>query len=60
VVEEIRVSKDVEERDETIRDTVRDTEIDVDNTGRTGNRSDSDDLRTDLDSEGTNRKTGDY
>jgi stress response protein YsnF len=30
VVEEIRVSKDVSERDETIRDNVRHTEIDVD------------------------------
>lgn len=46
VVEEIRVSKDVDERDETIRDTVRNTEIDIDQdnnrnnlrggTGRTG------------------------
>jgi len=30
VVEEIRVNKDVTERDETIRDTVRDTEVDID------------------------------
>jgi stress response protein YsnF len=30
VVEEVRVSKDVNERDETIRDTVRNTEIDID------------------------------
>jgi stress response protein YsnF len=29
VVEEVRVSKDVEERNETIRDTVRNTEVDV-------------------------------
>jgi stress response protein YsnF len=29
VVEEIRLSKDVEEREETIRDTVRSTEVDV-------------------------------
>ncbi len=29
VVEEVRVSKDVTERDETIRDTVRNTEIDI-------------------------------
>jgi stress response protein YsnF len=36
VVEEIRVSKDVSERDETIRDTVRNTEVDIENTdGRT-------------------------
>jgi stress response protein YsnF len=32
VVEEVKVSKDVTERDETIRDTVRKTEIDVDKT----------------------------
>ena len=31
VVEEIRVSKDVDERQETVRDTVRHTEVDVDN-----------------------------
>lgn len=31
VVEEIRVSKDVEEREEKVRDTVRHTEVDVDN-----------------------------
>ncbi|HUP11003.1 MAG TPA: YsnF/AvaK domain-containing protein, partial [Niastella sp.] len=31
VVEEIRVSKDVNEREETVRDTVRRTEVDVDN-----------------------------
>lgn len=30
VVEEIRVSKDVTQRDETIRDSVRETEIDID------------------------------
>lgn len=44
VVEEVRISKEVTERDETIRDTVRDTEIDIDNTnGRNNvgnNRSD--------------------
>jgi len=31
VVEEIRVSKDVDEREETIRDTVRKTEVDIEN-----------------------------
>lgn len=31
VVEEIRVSKDVDEREETVRDTVRKTEVDVEN-----------------------------
>lgn len=30
VVEEIRISKDVDERTETIRDTVRNTEVDID------------------------------
>ncbi len=46
VVEEIKISKDVDERDETIRDNVRHTEIDVDDVDRnninrnnTGNRS---------------------
>jgi stress response protein YsnF len=38
VVEEIRVSKDVEERDETIRDTVRNTEIDIDQNNDLNNR----------------------
>lgn len=50
VVEEVRISKDVTERDETIRDNVRHTEIDVDDTARntnTGGRTDaSDDLNT--------------
>jgi stress response protein YsnF len=57
VVEEVRISKNVEERDETIRDTVRNTEIDVDQIGNrdtTTGRSDitGDDVRnrdTDLD-----------
>jgi stress response protein YsnF len=31
VVEEIRVSKDVEERQETVRDSVRSTEVDIEN-----------------------------
>ena len=31
VVEEIHISKDVDERQETIRDTVRNTEVDIDN-----------------------------
>ena len=34
VVEEIRVSKDVDEREETIRDSVRHTEVDVDDIDR--------------------------
>jgi stress response protein YsnF len=36
VVEEVRLSKEVTERDETIRDTVRSTDVDVENLGRTG------------------------
>lgn len=31
VVEEIKISKDVDERTETVRDTVRNTEVDIDN-----------------------------
>lgn len=48
VVEEIRLSKDVNEREETVRDTVRRTEVDVDklDEGRDKGR-DRDDLRTD-------------
>jgi stress response protein YsnF len=40
VVEEVRVSKDVNERDETIRDTVRETQVDIDDdTNRRDRRS---------------------
>ncbi|HEV7329493.1 MAG TPA: YsnF/AvaK domain-containing protein [Flavisolibacter sp.] len=57
VVEEVRVSKDVTERDETIRDTVRNTEVDVDRLDAGSTRS-SDDLRnSDLD-ENTPRDRG--
>jgi stress response protein YsnF len=45
VVEEIRVSKEVTERDETIRDTVRNTEVDIENTNESTRRSSSDGLR---------------
>lgn len=38
VVEEVRLGKETQERDETIRDTVRNTDVDVENLGR----SDSD------------------
>ncbi|MEI6945660.1 YsnF/AvaK domain-containing protein [Paraflavisolibacter sp. H34] len=38
VVEEVRLSKEVNEREETIRDTVRNTEIDVENLDRTDAR----------------------
>lgn len=34
VVEEVKVTKDVNERDETVRDTVRNTEVDVNRTGK--------------------------
>ncbi|MDB5196897.1 MAG: hypothetical protein JWP88_1268 [Flaviaesturariibacter sp.] len=40
VVEEVRVSKEVTERDQTIRDTVRHTEVDVDKLNRTETRND--------------------
>lgn len=48
VVEEIRIGKEVSERDETIRDTVRETEVDIDNINdqnrnRTGLNSDTND-----------------
>ncbi|HYH15660.1 MAG TPA: YsnF/AvaK domain-containing protein [Flavisolibacter sp.] len=47
VVEEVRVSKEATERNETIRDTVRNTDVDVNNlnsgtTGRSGTDTDSD------------------
>jgi uncharacterized protein (TIGR02271 family) len=49
VVEEISLNKDVDEREETIRDTVRSTEVDIENLdkddiNRTRNRSGLDDL----------------
>jgi stress response protein YsnF len=49
VVEEVRISKDVNERDETIRDTVRNTEIDIENIDKGTGRSDRD--LNDLDDE---------
>jgi len=58
VVEEIRVSKDVNEREETVRDTVRRTEVDVDNldqstktrgTGNFDNTGNTTNLDTDYD-----------
>jgi stress response protein YsnF len=56
VVEEIRLNKEVNERDETIRDTVRDTEIDIENTGSgTGNRATGTDNDLDLDDDATRR-----
>ena len=46
VVEEIRVSKDVTERDETIRENLRSTEIDVDNIDKETRRGDADTNRS--------------
>ena len=40
VVEEVRVKKDVNERDETIRDTVRNTDVDVEKLNRDETRED--------------------
>ncbi len=61
VVEEIRISKDVDERTETIRDTVRNTEVDVENI-EGGKRSASDDASLGntafRDSDNLNRGTG--
>jgi uncharacterized protein (TIGR02271 family) len=47
VVEEVSLDKTVEERDEVIRDTVRSTDVDVENLGTTTRTTDYD--RTDLD-----------
>ena len=41
VVEEVSVRKDVTERDETIRDTVRSTEIDIDDRNERNRSSDN-------------------
>lgn len=54
VVEEIRVSKDVDEREETIRDTVRSTDVDVENLSGNDTRNTTN-LDTDYDA--TNRNT---
>jgi uncharacterized protein (TIGR02271 family) len=49
VVEEVRVGKDVSERNETIRDTVRRTEVNVDRTPDTGQEQfDDSDFRADF------------
>ncbi|RYY92282.1 MAG: DUF2382 domain-containing protein, partial [Chitinophagaceae bacterium] len=47
VVEEVRVRKEVSERDETIRDTVRRTDIDIDKTNESGRSSTDYDRRDD-------------
>jgi uncharacterized protein (TIGR02271 family) len=57
VVEEVRLDKDVTERDEVVRDTVRRTDVDVENLGTTTRTTDLD--RTDLD-RGTNLNRSDY
>jgi len=46
VVEEIRLNKDVDEREETIRDTVRRTEVDVENIGDNDVRNTTDTTNT--------------
>jgi stress response protein YsnF len=52
IVEEVRLNKEVEERDEVIRDTVRRTDVDVENlTSTDKDRFDND--RLDLDSDRT-------
>jgi stress response protein YsnF len=57
VVEEIRISKDVDERTETIRDTVRSTEVDIDEVGDRSNTGSQTGLRSDsgLDDDELNR-----
>jgi uncharacterized protein (TIGR02271 family) len=49
VVEEVRISKDASERQETVRDTVRRTEVNVENAAETssGTRNYDDDFRRD-------------
>ena len=50
VVEEVKISKDVTERDETVRDTVRNTELDIQNDRRniSDNETGRNDLRRDM------------
>ncbi|GAB2591528.1 DUF2382 domain-containing protein [Spirosoma areae] len=61
VVEEISVGKEVNERVETVRDTVRNTEVDVENLGNTGTTTDQSvtrdgtDYNDDLTTTSTNR-----
>jgi stress response protein YsnF len=56
VVEEIRLNKDVQEREETIRDTVRSTEVDVENLSGNNTRGTTGRLDTDLDSDDTRNR----
>jgi len=53
VIEEVRLDKEVQEREEVIRDTVRRTDVDVENLGTTTRTTDLD--RTDLDRTNLNR-----
>jgi len=48
VVEEVRVGKDVTERTETVRDTLRHTEVNTDNIDANASRDYSDDYRRDF------------
>jgi stress response protein YsnF len=58
VVEEVRLTKDVEERDETIRDTVRNTDIDVEKLG-SGNADRADGIgRANTDMDDSTRSEG--
>jgi stress response protein YsnF len=50
VVEEVRVGKDRTEREQTIRDTVRHTEVGVENLGSTSDTGLDDDFRRDFES----------
>ena len=56
VVEEVKVSKEVEEHDETVRETLRNTEVDIDRTGGgTTNRSTDLEDDSDMDDDLTRR-----
>jgi len=48
VVEEVRIGKDVTERTETVRDTLRHTEVNTDNIDAKGSRDYRDDFRRDF------------
>jgi len=56
VVEEIRINKDSEQREETIRDTVRNTEVDVDNISSKDSDTSFNRSGNDLDDDGDLRK----
>jgi len=59
VVEEVRLSKEVTEHEETIRDTVRSTDVDIDETGRTGTTGTTG-TRSDAGISGSGLGTSDY